>query len=57
MYVGAFKFLVDYCQHVRFFLNIPIKTTVLATVKKGEILDSLIGKINCVIRKVIKSYI
>ena len=38
----------------RFFLNLPIKTI---TVKNGEISDSLIGKINYVIRKVIKNYI
>ena len=41
----------------RFFLNLPIKTITAKKTKKSAISDSLIGKINYGIRKVIKKYI
>ena len=37
-----------------FFLTLPIK---LSNIRKSEISDSLIGKINNVIRKVMENYI
>ena len=52
MYVGRVQLSCGLLPTL--FLNLAIKTI---AVKKGKISDSLIGKINFVIRKVIQNYI